>query len=152
HTIALRCDTKADQLRYVLAEIRRLLYAHPKVDSASARARFIRFGGSSLELEIFAYVLATDYNVFLAIQEDLLLHMMDIVEASGTSVALSPQRTYFVKDNGLDADRSQEAINRVQDWRRNNQLPFPDFPEESIAQFRDKMEYPSRESAMRKGA
>jgi MscS family membrane protein len=149
HTIALRCDTKADQLRYVLAEIRRLLYAHPKVDSSSARARFVRFGGSSLDVEIFAYVMTTDYTVFLAIQEDLLLHMMDIVETGGTSVALSAQTTYFVKDRGLNPDKGQEAINRVQDWRKNNQLPFPDFPRESIAQISDKMEYPARESAMR---
>jgi MscS family membrane protein len=148
HSIALRYETKADQLRYVLAEIRRLLYSHPKVDSASARVRFIRFGGSSLELEIFAYVLTTDFTVFLGIQEDLLLHMMDIVESSGTSVALSPQMHYIVRDPGINPDKGQEAINRVQDWRRNNQLPFPDFHEKNIAEFKNKMEYPSPESAV----
>jgi hypothetical protein len=35
-TIQLRYETSADQLRYVLAEIRQLLYAHPKVESTGS--------------------------------------------------------------------------------------------------------------------
>ena len=50
-------QTTADQLRYVLAQIRRLLDAHPRVDAASARARLIRFSGVSLDVEVFAYML-----------------------------------------------------------------------------------------------
>ncbi len=67
-TIQLRYETSADQLRYVLAEIRQMLYAHPRVETQSARIRFVKLGASSLELEIFAYVLATDYAVFLEIR------------------------------------------------------------------------------------
>jgi hypothetical protein len=57
------------------------------VDAESARARFIRFGGWSLDVEISAYVLG-DPNAFLEIQEDLLLGTMDVIDKSGTSVAL----------------------------------------------------------------
>jgi MscS family membrane protein len=88
HTVGLGGHTTADQLRDVLLQIRRLLNAHPKVESASARARFIRFGAASLDMEIFAYVLESDYASFLAIQEDLLLAIMDIIDASGASVAV----------------------------------------------------------------
>ncbi len=87
HTVGLGRQTSADQLRFVLAQIRRLLDAHPKVDSTSARARFIRFGGASLDLEIFAYVLESEQTAFLTIQEDLLLGIMDIIDTSGASVA-----------------------------------------------------------------
>ena len=80
-------QTTADQLRDVLAQIRRLLDAHPKVDPTSARARFIQFSGASLDLEIFAYVLESEQTAFLAIQEDLLLGIMDIIDTSGASVA-----------------------------------------------------------------
>ena len=38
-TLGLRYETTPDQLRYVLVEVRQLLYAHPKVDSASAAPR-----------------------------------------------------------------------------------------------------------------
>ena len=35
--LAIRYETSADQLRYLLAEIRRMLYEHPKVESESAQ-------------------------------------------------------------------------------------------------------------------
>jgi MscS family membrane protein len=88
HTMGLQYQTTADQLRYVLAEIGQLLAAHPQVESESARTQFIRFGGLSLDIEITAYVLAADFALFLAIQQDLLLQIMGIIETSGTSLAV----------------------------------------------------------------
>ena len=93
HTVGLARQTTADQLRSVLAEIRRLLDAHPKVESTSARTRFIRFSGSSLDLEIFAYVLETDQAAFLAIQEELLLG----------AVTLSATMRLFLKPDRIGA-------------------------------------------------
>jgi MscS family membrane protein len=87
HTVGLGRQTTTDQLRDVLAQIRRLLEAHPRVDTDSARARFIKVSGASLDLEIFAYVLEHEQTAFLAIQEDLLLAIMDIIESSGASFA-----------------------------------------------------------------
>jgi MscS family membrane protein len=88
HTIALARQTTAEQMRLVLEQIRALLERHPKVEPESARVRFIRFNTGSLDLEIFAYVLEREQPVFLAIQEDLLLGVMDILEASGTLLAV----------------------------------------------------------------
>jgi MscS family membrane protein len=149
HIIGLRYETAADQLRYVLAEIRRLLYQHSKVDSTDARVRFVGFGSSSLDVEVHAYVLTADYAVFLAIQEDLLLRIMDIIEASGTSVAFPSQTTYMVRDSGLKPDRSREAMEKIQKWREHSSLPFPDFPIEKIAEFSDTIEYPPGGSAVK---
>ena len=61
---------------------------HPKLESSSIRTRLIRFGEYSLDLETFAYVETRDWQAFLEIQEDLLLRILDIIEASGTSTAL----------------------------------------------------------------
>ncbi len=149
-TISLRYETTADQLRYVLAEIRRLLYAHPMVESQSARIRFVRFGGSSLDLEIFAYVLTSDFNRFLEVQEDLLLRIMDIVEASGTGIAFPSQTAYFARDRGLDETKRQEAIATVRRWREAQELPFPNFPPERIAEVENTLEYPPPDSALRR--
>jgi MscS family membrane protein len=85
HTVGLPRQATAEQLRSVLAQIRRLLQSHPAVESASARTRFIKVSGSSLDLEIFAYVLETDQTAFLAIQEELLLGVMDIIATTGTA-------------------------------------------------------------------
>jgi MscS family membrane protein len=149
HTLHLRYETTADQLRYILAEIRKMLYEHSKVESRSARVRFIGFGNSSLDLEVFAYVLATEYESFLPIQEDLLLRIIDIVEASGSGFAFPSQTTYLAGDAGLDAVKSQKAMETVRQWREQGKLPFPDFSPETIAEIDSKIEYPPPDSALR---
>jgi MscS family membrane protein len=90
-TVGLHCQTTAGQLRAVLTGIRRLLAAHPKVEAESAGTRFVRFSGASLDVEISAYVLERDQRAFLEVQEELLLGILDVIDASGTSVA-SPVR------------------------------------------------------------
>ncbi len=114
HTLNLRFETTADQLRYVLTQIRELLCRHPRVDSTTARVRFVAFGSSSLDVEIFAHVLETDVNQFLAVQEDLLLRIMDLVESSGSGFAFPSQTLYMSKDEGLDAEKSRAAIEAMQ--------------------------------------
>ena len=147
-TIGLRYETSADQLRFILAETRRLLYEHPRVASQTPRVRFVKFGGSSLDLEVFAYVRTSDFNAFLEIQEDLLLRIMDIIEAGGSGFAFS-QMSFIGKARSLDAEKGQAAIAEVGRWRQERQLPFPDFRPEQIAELQDRIEYPPPESALR---
>jgi MscS family membrane protein len=45
--LGLRYETTPDQLRFVLVELRRMLYSHPKIDPDPARVRFVGFGDSS---------------------------------------------------------------------------------------------------------
>jgi MscS family membrane protein len=150
HTLSLRYETTPDQLRYVLAEIRGMLYGHPRVETSSARVRFVGFGNSSLNLEIFAYVSETDYGAFLHIQEDLLLRIMDIVAASGTGLAFPSQTAYFTRDAGIDAGKTEKAVLQVGQWREKGELPFPDFSPETIAKIDNQIEYPPPDSAQRK--
>jgi MscS family membrane protein len=149
HTLKLRYETTADQLRYILAEIREMLYGHPKVESPSSRTRFIGFGNSSLDVEVFAYVSETVYESFLHIQEDLLLRIMDIVEASGSGFAFPSQTTYLAGDVGLDAAKSRKTIETVRQWREQGKLPFPDFSPETIAKIDNQIEYPPPDSVLR---
>jgi MscS family membrane protein len=150
HTLGLRYETTVEQLRCILAEIREMLFGHPKVESASARVRFIGFGTSSLDMEVFAYVLETDYGAFLAIQEDLLLRIMDIVAGSGSGLAFPSQTTYLAQDGGIDAGKKQEASLKVREWREKGELPFPDFSPETIAKIDNQLEYPPPDSAQGK--
>ncbi|HXJ91762.1 MAG TPA: mechanosensitive ion channel domain-containing protein [Terriglobia bacterium] len=121
HVIGLRYETTADQLRYVLEEVRKLLREHPKVEPNDARVRLIRFGGSSLDLEIFAYVPLADYAAFLEVQEELLLRIMDIIERAGTGIALPSQTTYLAEDSRLGAEKRQEIIERVHGQKEQEQ-------------------------------
>jgi MscS family membrane protein len=57
------------------------------VSPDSARVRFTHLGTSSLDVEILAFVNTGDIDEFLAVKEDLLLRIMDIITASGTGFA-----------------------------------------------------------------
>jgi MscS family membrane protein len=96
HTVGLRYETTSDQLRYVVDEIRRMIFEDAKMESATARVRVVKFADSSINIEVFAYVLEKEYEVFLEIQERLLLKIMEIVEAGGTGMAF-PSRTIYVE-------------------------------------------------------
>ena len=151
-TLGLRYETSPDQLRYVLVEVRRLLYAHPKVDSASARVRFVGFGSSSLDLEVFSYVTVTDLTEYLEVAEDLNLRIMDIVAAAGSSFAFPSQTTYIEKGSGLDAARAQAAEGQVRAWRERGELYVPRFPPEKIAEIDNTLRYPLDGSTTGAGA
>ena len=90
HTIGLARTTTAAQLRELLARIQVLVEAHPKVERLSVRTRFIRVSMVALDVELHAYVLESDYPAFLAIQEELLLGAMDVIDSCGVSFAGPP--------------------------------------------------------------
>ena len=151
-TLSLRYETRPDQLRHVLAEIRRLLYEHPMVETESARVRLARFGGSSLDLDIYSYVKTGEFPTFLEVQEDLLLRIMDIVDASGTTFAFPSSTTYIARDAGLDENKTRRAIAQVDRWRKERELPFPNFHPTRITEIENRIQYPPPDSAVSRPA
>jgi MscS family membrane protein len=150
--LAVRYETSADQLRFLLAGVRRMLYEHPKVESESASIRFASFESSALRLEITSFVLTRDSNEFNEVREDLLLRIMHIVEESGTGFAFPSQTLYFSRDSGLDKEKARAAEQQVQQWRDQHKLPFPDFAPEDKSAFRGSIVYPPPESAIKSGS
>jgi MscS family membrane protein len=148
-TLGLRSETKADHLRFVLSEIRRLLYSHPKIETKTVRVRLTDIAAGSLNVEVFSYVLTVDFNEFAAVREDLLLRMMDLVDDAGTSVAMPSQTLYLSRDSGLEKDKAENAAKKIAELRDHKKLPFPDFHEEDISSFRGTVDYPQPESAVR---
>jgi len=147
--LGLRYETSPDQLRYVLAQIRRLFYEHPKVETDGARIRFIGYENSLLTLEVFCYILTRNGAEFLTIQEDLLLRIMEIIEASGTSLAFPSSTVYLGRDHGLDKEKTAAVLREVQQWRENRKLPFPDYAPSDISEFSNSLPYPQPDSALR---
>jgi MscS family membrane protein len=90
-TLNLRRDTSPDQVRALLASIGRILADHKSVEAGPLAVRFIGVGTYSLDVEIFVYILTQDGDEFLKIQQDLLLMILDAVEAAGTALALPTQ-------------------------------------------------------------
>jgi len=142
-----RYETSPDQLRFLLTELRKVLYQHPKVYEDPARVRFTGFAAHSLDIEIFAYLEARDFNEFLEIREDLMLRMMDVVDRSGTEFAFPSQTIYFGKDEGLSKEKSAEAEAEVQNWKKEREMPLPQFTREQIDALRNKSSYPPEGSS-----
>lgn len=144
--LGLRYETTDDQLRYVLAELRRLLLAHPMTidrDRRSAvRVRFIGFGDYSLNVGVRAYIRAHDYSEFLAIQEDIMLRIIDIVKKAGTGFAFPSSTVYYMQDDGLDTEKQKGAEKQVREWAAAQELPFPNFSDEQKSKFSDTLDYP----------
>jgi MscS family membrane protein len=103
--LGLRYETTPDQLREVLEDLRRLLANHPRVIEEPARVRFVGYGAYSLDLEIFAYLLCSDQDTFLAVQEEILLRIGDIVRKCGVDFAF-PSQTNYIEIS----DEQREAI------------------------------------------
>jgi MscS family membrane protein len=110
HIVGLRYGTTSAQIRGVIEGIRDRLAAHPAVDSASLRVRLFRFGPSSLDIEIFAYVRTGDWPQFLEIQETLLVAVIETVEQAGAEIAL-PAQTLHISERGgrTDEGRAKRA-------------------------------------------
>ena len=141
-TIRLRYETTMDQLRHVLVNVREMLHAHPRIDSRSVRVRFAGYGSSSLDVDVRIYALTQEWNAFFAIREDVFLRINDIVEASGTHLALPSQTMYMARDDGLDPEQSTAASREVSAWRKEGKLPFPTLSAARMQQLEDTLDWP----------
>ncbi len=154
-TLGLRYETSRDQLRFVLGELRALLHAHPitihTVDDP-VRARFVGYGDYSLNIAIRVYIRTTDYSEFLAVQEDILLRVSEIVEQAGTGFAFPSRTVYQGRDAGLDKERQEDAEKKVREWSAAHALPFPDIAEEQRKKITDTLDYPPEGSHGEDGA
>ncbi|MGA7401900.1 MAG: mechanosensitive ion channel family protein [Candidatus Sulfotelmatobacter sp.] len=111
--LGLHLDTSADRLRSVIAEIRRVLSSNPKIEKNTVRVRLIELGATALNVELVCYILTRDFDEFAAVREDVLLHIMNLVEDSGASLASPSQTLYLSKDSGSDKDKTKAALKRM---------------------------------------
>jgi MscS family membrane protein len=130
--LGLRYETTGDQLRHVLAGLRAMLDAHSRIDDESIRVRFIGYGAYSLDIEIHALAKTSDWPTFLAIQEDVLLRVMDVVNDSGCGFAFPSQTHYVATDTGIDAEIRERAEEKVRSLRASGGLKVAGFLDETI--------------------
>jgi MscS family membrane protein len=141
-TLQLRYETTPDQIRYILIEVRKMLYGHPKILAEPLHVRFLSFGQYSLDVEVFAYIGVTDYEESLEVAEDLNLRMMDIVSAAGTDFAFPSEVQYSLPGKPLDEERARAVSLQVKEWKAKRELYLPNFPHDKIAQIKNSLVYP----------
>lgn len=143
-----RLETTTDQVRFLLVELRALLYSHPKVIDTPPIVRFTAITGSSLKIEVTAYIDAPNFDTSQEVQEDILLHMMDIVAQSGTSFAIPTQMGYTPKDL-YDFDKAAKVSETVRDWRENGEMQLPKFDPKKIEELKGSITYPQEGSVVK---
>jgi MscS family membrane protein len=124
-SVRLRYDLSPDHVRYVVEQLRQILERHPKADDASARVRVLKLGENAIEVELYAYLLTREYREFLAVQEELILQAMDVLEHSGAAVALPTQTTIVTRDAWVDPQKAA-AVQRAME--KDRELGVPGAP------------------------
>jgi MscS family membrane protein len=98
-TVGVVYGTSEEQMKRILAGMEKVLRGHPKIWPDTVVVRFVRFGASSLDIEVMAWFQTTDYNVFRDCQQDVLLGFMGVVEREGSSFAFPTQTVHLVRDD-----------------------------------------------------
>ena len=90
-TLRLTRETSPAQIRQLLDSISGLLDSNPKVDAGGRSVRLAAVGAYSLDFDVSAYILTSDDDEFSRVQQELLLGILEAVEAIGTRLALPTQ-------------------------------------------------------------
>ena len=105
HVVGVSYDTDAEKMSEVLAAFRTILAENDHVLEEDARARFIGFGESALNIEIFAYFRTASFAESLEMQEVLLLALMRKLKELDVEIAF-PTRTLHIDAYGSANGRS----------------------------------------------
>ncbi len=81
----------AAQVRLVLEGLERVLRAHPKIWPDAVVVKLMALGKYAIEIEVMAWFQTRDWGEFQGIRQEILLAFMDVVERSGTQLALPTQ-------------------------------------------------------------
>lgn len=139
---SFKMETTPDQMRYLLVELRSLLYAHPAVLNSPPVVRFTGITADALKIEITSYIEAINFETSQEVQEDLLLRMMDIIEESGTSLAYPSQTLYMARDTQPSSEKSAAISETVKKWKDNNELQLPKFDPNRVDELKNSLKYP----------
>ncbi len=143
-----RIETTPDQIRFLLVELRAVLYSHPKVIDTPPIVRFTGITSSSLKIEVYSYVEAPNWDTAQEIHEDLLLHMMDVVAKSGTFFAMPSQMAYSPTEL-YDSEKAAEVAGIVNNWQEKGEMQLPKFDAAQVEKLKGTLKYPPKGSVVK---
>lgn len=106
HVLGVRYETTPAQFERLLSELRCRIAAHPMVEETDSmpRIRLLKFGSSSIDIDVRAYVLTTSFPQFLTVQQELLLEIIKVIDEVGSGFAFPSTTTYLNSDAGIRSD------------------------------------------------
>lgn len=107
-TVGIRYDD-ALKMAPIIEQVKAMLIAHPEIDESQTMiVNFNKFAPSSLDFFIYTFTHTTKWVQFHEIKQDVLLKVIEIIEANGAEVAF-PTSTIHVPDGlKLEGDASAE--------------------------------------------
>lgn len=104
HVVGLRHDSRADQLAAFAADLTARFKADPRIGQGELppRVRLIALGASSIDVEVRVDVLTSDEEEYYAIQEELLLLILERLDRTGLALAFPSQTTYLAREAGRE--------------------------------------------------
>lgn len=142
--LGLRLDTSPDLLRFVLAKLREMLVAHPKVDWP--RLRLAGLDEHALVIQLVAYVDTLNWGEYHAVREDIYFRTLEIIEQAGARLAVPVQVVYQAREGEKDEELVSAAEEQVGAWRDAGELPFPDMPQSQHEALQNTLDYPPKGS------
>ncbi|OEF97019.1 mechanosensitive ion channel family protein [Desulfuribacillus alkaliarsenatis] len=102
-------STSVTQLRTVVKRIEEMLRSHPEVDQDVIFVKFNEFADSSLNIFMYYFTRTTVWGEFLAVREDTLMKVMEILKEEGVSVAF-PSRSLYIENSDCDKVKETNSI------------------------------------------
>ena len=109
--LGLTYGTTAAQMRRILTGIEEELRGRPKYYPGGSSVRFKALSESSLDVEVDAYFATADWGEFTLVRQDMLLRLLEIVEAAGAELAF-PTRTILLPAAGGDPRPEEASVKR----------------------------------------
>lgn len=147
HTFNFGLESTEGQLRHVVMKCRELLLRHPMtLEEPPLRVRLLGLGEYAFRVELQALVDTDSYYDFLSIQEDLMFHIVQIVNEVGVRFAVPTRKNLIGRTTAVDATKREQAEDFMERLASLQQLPFPDFSEEKKQDLWNTMDYPASTS------
>lgn len=108
--IGLVYGTTERQVREVLAGFERVLAEHPKLFPEGVIVLLRDLGSSAINIEVAAQFQTADFAEFMRIRQEILLRLLSVVEAAGTSLAFPTQTVHVVSAAMNNAEHHARSI------------------------------------------
>ena len=97
-TLGVTYDTTTEQVESIPGMVREAVEAQPQ--TRFDRAHFHAYGDSALNIEVVYYVLDSDYNVYMDIQQAINLDILKRFEALDVGFAYPTQTVHLHRPSG----------------------------------------------------
>ena len=134
--------TTADQLRLILGKLRELFLAHPMVLQETVSVRLENIESATAVIRIDSGVSTTDFQEYLAVAEDLNLHIIELVHNAGAIFSGAGQVLQLRDFYQASEEKMSEVESILNDWREQDAFPFPDIADDKKLALKGTLEYP----------